>query len=575
MKKILFFTLSIAVIFFIVGFLTLPHYGINWDEPEHYIRGQAYLHFFLTGKKDYADLPKLRIHYPNNSTPTTDHIDFEDDRSFRRSIYQFDREGSRLMFSYYRSSDSGHPPLNGILASLSNVIFYQKLGVLGDIESYHLLPVVVSAILIAAIFAFTAETFGIFAGIVAVVSLTLYPLFFAESHFNIKDPVESGFYALTILFGYFSVTKNSPRLALLVGLFGGLALGTKLNVLFAFGTLFIWCIIMFRKKLFRHQWPLSLWTTLVLLSSPLIALAVVMLFWPYLWSSPINHGLEILKYYKEIGYTVSYQPSSFLLFGIINIYAWEWVLFATPLVTLGLTFFGLWYALIHWRKEQYAPSLLVVFWLLMPLIRVSMPNAGIYGGLRQIMEYIPAMAILAGIGGREFVQLLENKIARGRKTFIFRLVVLSFFLPIALKLISIHPNQNVYVNPLIGGLQGARQRNFPDWGVTLGSVYQQGVDWLNLNAEFGANLTLIKGLLSNVPSIKLRKDIHFGEEYYSGTAKKGEYIMEVFDYYWTRDVSQEKRQYLATLVPIHQVTVEGVPILMIWKNDTTHTRTTQ
>jgi len=575
MRKPLFFALGIGVIFFIVGLLTLSHYGMNWDEPEHYIRGQAYLHFFLTGKKDYTDLPKLRIHYVNNSTPITDHIDFEDDRFFRRSIYQFDREGSRLTFSYYRSQDSGHPPLNGIIASLFNVIFYQKLGILGDVASYHLLPVVVSAILVAAIFAFTAETFGIFAGIIAAASLTLYPLFFAESHFNIKDPVESGFYALTILFGYASIRRNSPRLALLVGLFGGLALGTKLNALFAFGTLFIWCIIIFRKKLFRSRRPLSIATTLVLVASPLIALAVVMLFWPYLWSSPIDHGLEILKYYKEIGYTVSYQPPSFLLFGMINTYVWKWVLFTTPLVTLGLSFFGLWYALTHWRKEKYAQSLLIIFWFFVPLIRVSMPRAGIYGGLRQIMEYIPAMAILAGIGGRELVRLLEKKIAKGRKMFVFRLAVLSFFLPITLKLISTHPNQNVYFNPLIGGLRGAKQQNFPDWGVTLGSVYQQGVDWLNLHAEPGANLTLVKGLLSNVPSIKLRKDIHFGEQYYSGTSKKGEYVMEVFDYYWTRDVSQEKRKYFATLIPVHQVIVEGVPILMIWKNDIAHTRTTQ
>ncbi len=575
MKKTLFFALSIAVIFFVLGLFTISDYGMNWDEPEHYIRGQAYLHFFLTGKKDYADFPKLRIHYSKNYIPITDHIDLEDDRSFRRSIYQFDREGSRLTFSHYRSNDSGHPPLNGILASVGNVIFYQKLGILGDVESYHLLPIVVSAVLVAAIFAFTAETFGIFAGIIAASSLVLYPLFFAESHFNIKDPVESGFYALTILFGYFSITRNSPRLALLVGLFGGLALGTKLNALFAFGTLFLWCIIIFRKKLFTRQWPLSISTTLALVASPFIALAVVMLFWPYLWSSPINHGLEILKYYKEIGYTVSYQPSSFLLFGSINMYAWEWVLFATPLVTLGLSFFGLWHALTHWWKEQYAPFLLIILWLLVPLVRVSMPRAGIYGGLRQIMEYIPAMAILAGIGGREFVRLLEKKIARGRKTFVFRLAVLSFFLPITLKLISIHPNQNVYVNPLIGGLRGAKQRNFPDWGVTLGSVYQQGMDWLNRNARAEADVALIKGLQSNIPRIKIRKDIHFGENYYSGIEKKGEYLMEVVDYYWTRDIDESKRQYLATLIPVHQVIVEGVPILTIWKNDTAHTRTTQ
>jgi hypothetical protein len=48
--------------------------------------------------------------------------------------------------------------------------------------------------------------------------------------------------------------------------------------------------------------------------------------------------------------------------------------------------------------------------------------------------------------------------------------------------------------------------------------------------------------------------------------------MEVTDYYWERDIPQEKRAYLETLVPVYRVLVDYVPILTIWKNDSEHTK---
>ncbi|OGH22645.1 MAG: hypothetical protein A3F31_05180 [Candidatus Levybacteria bacterium RIFCSPHIGHO2_12_FULL_38_12] len=214
-----------------------------------------------------------------------------------------------------------------------------------------------------------------------------------------------------------------------------------------------------------------------------------------------------------------------------------------------------------------------------------MPNAGIYGGVRQIMEFVPAMAILAGIGARYIVTLLQGSIVLYKKqlnnktiqqlspkTTLLALQVLSIlmFVPITLKLISIHPNENVYFNPLIGGLRGAKERNLPDWGTTLGSVNKQGVDWLNVYAEPDAKLTLIKGFTSNIPRTMLREDINFYDKYYSGNKMRGEYLMEVIDYRWNEDILEEKRKYLQTLKPLFEVKVDDTTILTIWKNDEKH-----
>src|SRR3989344_5498853 len=145
---------AIAVIlflgFFILNFLVIDDYGLNWDEPNHYFRGQAYLRFMLTGKRNYDDLPRLRFHYPKNNRATPiENITYDDDSEIRRSIYQYDLEDGQNPYDYYRDSVPSHPPINGLLASFSNYIFYQTVGILGDIESYHLFIVFASALLVA------------------------------------------------------------------------------------------------------------------------------------------------------------------------------------------------------------------------------------------------------------------------------------------------------------------------------------------------------------------------------------------------------------------------------------------
>src|SRR3989344_7575822 len=50
---------AIFAIYFTLGFVTLTHYGINWDEPAHFYRGQTFLNFLLTGKKDFSSLPQF------------------------------------------------------------------------------------------------------------------------------------------------------------------------------------------------------------------------------------------------------------------------------------------------------------------------------------------------------------------------------------------------------------------------------------------------------------------------------------------------------------------------------------
>lgn len=579
MKKIL-LGIILSGACFVIFIATLSHYGINWDESNHYIRGQAYLRYFLTGKENYSDLPKLKSHFPRiagRALPSG--IAYEDDKSFRRSIYQYEAKKTQS-YSWYLKNDFGHPPLNGILASLSNLIFYQRLGWLGDIQSYHLFIIAAVSFAIFSIFIFTSTYYGVFSGVIAVLALFLYPLLFSESHFNIKDPVEMSFYTLTILTFYLGVVRNSLKFIILTGIFAGLALGTKLNIAFLVLTIFPWILILKWNDVKNLRWPFNKSVTFGILAIPLIALGILFASWPFLWNNSWSHFLSFLSYYKTIG-GVSYQWNTpFYIFGL-NTYAVQWVIFTTPIITLALTFFGTIFVLTHGAKEKNKTSLLILLWLMTPIARVMLPNSGIYGGVRQIMEYIPAIAMLSGIGAGYIVKLLNGYIVSYLKQysnlaikplFLLQFITILSFIPITLKLISIHPNENVYFNPLIGGLKGASQHNFQDWGTTLGSAYKGGIDWINTNTPENSKLALARGLLSNIPRIFVRKDIYFSESHYSGNKKAGEYLMEVVDYRWDIDTPKEKRQYIDTLVPVYEEKVDGVAILKIWKNDVEHAK---
>lgn len=533
-----FLPLGLAMVFLVLGVATLGDYGINWDEPVHFMRGQAYLRFFLTGKKNYDDLPKLKIHFTKNSRRVAKFSpDFEDDSQFRRSLYQSDSWNGEWFFK----NDTPHPPLNDILAAFTNFIFYQKLGVLGDIEAYHLFEVLMAAVLVLVVAFWAKETYGVWAGLVAGLALALTPFFWAESHYNVKDPIEACFFTLTLYGFYKAVKKRSTRWLILTAIFFGLALATKLNIIFVLLIFLLWLLARGDLK----KLPGSFW--LVSFLAPLIVLAIFFLSWPYLWQKPIQGLVEVWQYYHSIGIE---SGTGF------DFYPLKAIFFTTPLPTLFLGTLGVLTAVLLFKKEKEKTSFLWFLWFLVPIARVIVPGTVIYGGLRQIMEYLPAMALLAGLGAEKLRQRFKLP----------TIVFLLAFLPLVAKLVQLHPNEGLYFNSLIGGLRGAARRDFPNWGLSLGNEYRQGIKWLNEHAEKEANLALARGLLSNVPRIWIRPDINFGGYYFSGEEQKGEYIMALTHEDWERWIPQ-KAEYLKKLAPVYQLQVEGMTVLAIWKND--------
>ncbi len=545
-----------SFVFFIAAFLTLGNYGPSWDETIHFRRGQAYLHYFLTGQKTY-NLPNYNL---QGTQGDPQNVPFP-----RRSFYQNDIQNGEYFLNY----DIGHPPLNDELAAFLNYIFYQKLGIMDDLSSHHLFNILASSLLVFAVVFLAQKYWGFSPSLVAFLALVSYPLFWAESHFNIKDPPETAFFSLTILSFILSLEKKSVKWLVIATVFFALGLGTKLNILFLPFILLPYLLINREKyKGFKKRY----FITFAL--APLIVSIVFVSCWPYLWQDIPQRLLSIATYYKEIGTISKYQPEEFFVLGF-NTYPIKWIIFTTPPLVLVLTAVGIVSAWIN-RNRWNRITILLLLWIFIPILRVTVPGTTIYGGVRQILEFLPALVLICTLGAWQISQWFRASI----KIFLLTkiLIVIMFLWPLFL-IFKLHPYQNVYFNFLIGGLKGAYQRDFPAWGNSLGGAYKGGIDWINANAQMGAKLTLIQGTPSNVPPLFLRRDINYLADgsidpkfyHFSGINRDGEYIMELnfndsgrdFHYTW---------EYVENfLQPVYELKVDSVPILKIWKNDLEHT----
>lgn len=548
------------MLFLILGVATLSDYGINWDEPFHFNRGHAYLDFVLEGKKDYLDIPQSQQY-----KGTSDFVDkkgewehatkvstssIPSESGYRRSYFQSDV----FNYEYFEKNDGyGHPAANGILSAAFNKIFYHQLGVLGDVEAHHLFEVFSSFLLIWCVAWWTNKYFNVYASIIASASLAFYPLFFAESHFNIKDPVQASFFGIAVLLFHVSVNEKNKLLLLFSAVASGVALGTKFNAIFIPFIITPWLITHYFRNLKEvkiHKYYFSLFVLY-----PMIVFIVFVALWPYLWNDPINNVFQMFRFYLDNGVGVSNDLEGFVYYGF-NTFAWYWIIITTPIPILFFFLLGIVISVKNIKNNSGAYFLILV-WFLVPLMRVSLGGATIYNGVRHILEFLPAMAIISGVGASYLIQ-------KYRKIGLF-VMVTSVFLLLAI-LYNWHPNQNVYFNEIVGGLKGAKELNIPYWGYNYGNVYLQGVEWINKNADVDSKLSLAIGNMVNIPRMRLRSDIDFSNKHLSAYEMKGEYVMEMSNN-WGANNWYSYRYYDMYLDPVYEVKVDDVALLKIWKND--------
>lgn len=571
----LFFPVLISVIYFIHGLVTLPDYGINWDAPYHYQRGQAILRLFSTGKGNYEDYNNCKYLQGSFSRPAEFmRIACPTEYGMIRSFYQ--DKNYDLKYIKIQEDRGGHPPLNGLGAAITNTIFYRIFGLFEDTDSYKLFSLFVSSFSVFVVGLWATIALGKAAGFVSSLSLALYPFLIAERQINYKDPVASVFMLTAIFLFYMSIRNKKTIYLILSSLFIGLSLSSKFNIVFMPLVVFPWLVYYinkinlsgkrkhFKKTFLQKKWIIS---GLIFTVLPVVIFIGI---WPYVWGAPINNTLKTIKYYIDIGSGKQYHEAGYYFFGI-DTFPLLYLLYITPIPTLFLLLVGLLAGTYKLIKQKFDVYILFLLLLAVPLLRLSILSS--YGGIRQAMETITGLSLVAGIGGHYVFNIIKDKISNKYvSSLVFGFIIILAYLPVINNILVIHPFENLYFNSLIGGVKGAKEKQFPGWDQDFGTSYYQGVKWINENAPKNSKLAFsIVGVYNRVPFTKLREDIKSGEKYWSGSERKGEYMIQTsLNSPLTHHYSLSFER--VSLVPVHAIEADGTVVAYVYQNSKKYTK---
>jgi len=529
---------------FVLSVVTANDYGVSWDEPIDLYVAERSLRYALTLNPAWID-PSVPV--------------------------SFAVEGKHAYLL------PGLPPwrllfFGNFLSSIGCYLFFEKLGLMSSTEAHHFPNKLLFVSLLIVVFVFVRRNFNIYTALAVVPAIAFQPRFWADMQFNLKDFPYACFVAFTLICARNAVLKYSWKGAILSAALLGLAAATKPNAALIAVILAVWFIFgrsqmaevgSRAKKLF--------WVTVAL--SPLIAFSVYVLVWPYLWTDPIDHFLNFLNYYSGLstqgpGYFqfdkillfLSVQPPAVLLFAAIGI------MLSVREIAIGT------------RREL---NVLLLLWLFLPVLRVTLPGVYDYDGVRHFIEYSVPLGILTGWGFVSFCsrfhKIFSNHVPQ--KAAIGLVAIIASLLPAgwAYTMCKIHPYEIAYFNFLVGGTKGAQQR----WSTATdywGSSYRDGMKWLNQHTEHGALLSVPVGthIVYSTKDMWLRDDIIFLRSYrerfnpesleilnrFYKNPQEPLYVMYITRRDWYTNMvrlleSREK--------PVYQITVEGAPILKIYK----------
>ncbi len=448
--------LLLAGVVFILSLLlnvaTLHRYGITQDEPEHWFFGDRYLQFFLTLDPKALDFSSAR--WPAIQTW----------------------------------------PVGPTLAALTAKVFSVHFKLVDGNDGHHLAAIILFGLLLSSLYLFLAVHACRATAILSCLALVLQPRILGDAHNNSQDIPHLAFYTLTILAFLHGMMTQRAAWLLASGVLWGLALGSKINAL-SFPLVIAPLLVSQLRDPSRQ--PASIRRSLAAI--PVIALSVLWLAWPYVWQGPFDHLSRFWSYLIFWGYTGprAWQPSPALS-----------VLIATPLPILAIALVGIVASARTGQPLGRLVTLTLLIWLVVPIARSSLPGVLNYHVIRRFMEFSPALAIFAGVGGASLIEWITRSGSAHlrRWAWVTRMAILVIFLSPAIAVWRYFPYESSYYNRLVGGLGGAQSLKLKEGTDYTLTSYREGINWINAHADPGSFLLVGHGphLISFYP---LRKDL--------------------------------------------------------------------
>ena len=430
---------------------TFRDYGVTWDEDVHNWYGNFVLDYYLSFFGD-----KTALHW-------------------------------RDLYNYGAAFD--------MLAAALN-----RVSPIGIYETRHLLNGLVGILGLIGCWKLGREVAGPRAGFIATLLLVSIPNFYGQMFNNPKDiPFAVGIVWSTYYMIRIVPTLPRPPLRTLAKL--GAAIGMTMGV--RIGGLLLICYLILLLAL-DGTWRavaanrisvaagtawVSFWRVLL----PVIGVAypVMLLFWPWAQTDPIENPLRALAFFSHQTfpfYTLfdgQFVPASDLPWAYLPTY----IALALPELVLVLLIcapiaavVALWRGDFRLSREQALASFVLGIGIVFPVGYAIAIKAVLFDGMRHFIFVLPLIAVAAAVAADRALMWLSR--------FPYRrpiLVVLFFYACAHLSIMAmLHPDQYVYYNAFVGGVEGAQHKFKLDYWANSYAEAVHGLDDYLL-AEYGAD----------------------------------------------------------------------------------------
>ncbi|MBD2578281.1 hypothetical protein [Oscillatoria sp. FACHB-1406] len=486
----------------ILGFSTVGHYGVSWDEGTE----------ISTVKYNYELIAKGR--------------EIPKDLRYYGVLFNFSAEVAYQVREVFRQGVNYNPLKNENLEEGDRAIID---AIAERIKVKHPFTFFVALFAYGAVGAIVGILAGWEYAWTGAIALVLFPRFWGHSFFNPKDiPFAALFTLATVLGAYLiqaylqapperlKLGKNRLTLySFLYGILVAAVTGIRIGGFFLlfFVALAHLLVGLGSRNLYAKVFRFYPFYLLMGLSWA----AFTILFYPSSWSNPIAWFFATLHYLSKHTWPGKNLFAGQLVTatGIPRYYLPQWLHLTIPVI-FQIAFIGGLISLIwKYRKLDYLQKACTILTLLqiftLPAIAI-IGKSPLYNAERQFLFVLPGVAAIAVTAALWFYQSLARKAVR----WFFLALTLVLLSPIAVDMVTLHPYEYVYFNRLAGGLSktyGQYDRDY--WGLAL----REGMEWINRNAEPNSQVAIggeqILPQIYAVPHLKfldIDKDLDYGKK---------------------------------------------------------------
>ncbi len=413
-------------IFFLVGIFTFKDYGLTGDEIFERQSGFYWLNYVLsfTPFDSLKNEVAIKFQAINDFTlPTTE------DNLFYGVIFSLPAALLEVIFQIEDSKNYYHLYhfLNFLLFFIASIFFYKLL--LKRFSNNNL-------------------------ALIGTLFFVLSPRIYASSFYNNKDLVFLSLVTIALYYCFKTFEKTNYKNLLIFSIFAAMCTSSRIfGIIFpVFFSIFYFLSFSSNMKIIKNLKFIGFFLIVYFL--------FLVVFWPGLWSNPIENLLFSFKYFKSFdGFSIKmffngeYIDSSFVPYS----YIFTWILITTPILYIILFLIG--YFVIFrrffsrlinindkrdysdfWRGINEKKDLFILINLTSIIFGLIVFNIMLYTGWRQIY-FLNIFIIYIATFGFYFLQIkLKSKFNRN-----IQYGVVGIFLTFVIyKMIIFHPYQNLY-----------------------------------------------------------------------------------------------------------------------------------